>query len=120
MNNSLNNIKNIVINKEIENVILVNKRTFIFLFKDLEKRLVISLNHLDPNIYLLDKADFYTSFESEFLNTLRGKIKGLIISSIHNGDSSPLIKISFQDAKISLLIKLLPYKNNLYLFEISH
>ncbi len=117
MNSSLSNIKNIVTNKEIENVILVNKRTFIFLFKDLEKRLVISLNHLDPNIYLLDKLDFYTSFESEFLNSLKNKIKGLVVSSIHNDDLSPLIKISFQDSKITLLIKLLPYKNNLYLLD---
>ncbi len=117
MNELLKAINQDLKDKTIDNIILINKRTFMFLFNEEEKKFIVSLNHLDPNIYLLDKTEFYSSFESNLLDNLRKEIKGSTILKVEAIDESAVLKMSFLNSNKYLLLKLVPYKTNLYLKE---
>lgn len=104
-----------LLDKKIENIVLINKRTFMFLFNEAKTRLIISLNHHEPNIYLINKDDFYASFESPFLDSLKRDIKELSIEKITNKENSSFIQIDFKESSLNLLAKLISFKPNLYL-----
>lgn len=63
--------------KTIENIVLINKRTFMFLFANKEEKLIVSLNHLNPSIYFVDKIPFLLRLNRLFLIFLEKKLKGV-------------------------------------------
>ena len=106
-----------LIHSTLSSPILFNKRVFIFPLKDKDNKLVISLNHHNPTIFILENSDFYTSLSSPFLNNLRIYLKDSEIENISFQKNNTIVIFSFSEKSYKLIAELIPFKPNLILVD---
>ncbi len=106
-----------LIHSTLSSPILFNKRVFIFPLKDKDNKLVISLNHHNPTIFILENSDFYTSLSSPFLNNLRIYLKDSEIENISFQKNNTIVIFSFSEKPYKLIAELIPFKPNLILVD---
>ncbi len=106
-----------LIHSTISSPILFNKHVFIFPLKDSDNKLVLSLNHYNPTIFILDKSDFYTSLSSPFLNNLKSHLTDSQIENISFKKDNTIVVFNFYEKPYKLIVELIPFKPNLILVD---
>lgn len=118
----INDLALLIKNKQLYSPILLNNETIVFHFVDNNKNcLVISLNHDNPLLYLIEKNDFYSSFENPQFLKLKKEILNTSIIDITLKNDDYIVAITLKkedellDKTIILYIELFPKKPNIIL-----
>lgn len=106
-----------LINETLLSPILLNSRVFLFPILEKETKLVINLSHHQPELFIIEKTDFYLSFSSTFLDSLKNYLKESKIKNVSFFNNDTVIEISFYEKSIKLIIELIRYKPNLILTD---
>ncbi|MCR5332523.1 MAG: NFACT family protein [Bacilli bacterium] len=104
--------------------VLVNYETLIFpLEKDNYKALVISLNHKEPLVYLIEHSRFLSSFENPFFLRFKKRIQKSLVREIKLDEKDNIVEIVFEtDGEIEpiishVFVELITCKPNMILLD---
>lgn len=118
----INSLDVLLKNEQLYSPILLNNETIVFHFvNNNEICLVISLNHNNPLVYIVNKKGFYSSFENAPFLKFKKQISNTSINNISLKSDDYIVTITLQkeeefiDKTLILYIELFPKKPNIFL-----
>jgi len=109
LNKIINHYKSSIVNKRIEDIVLVNSRLFLFTLRHLDKKLIVDLDNSNPHIGLIKTNYDELSLPNNFIKKILNKGKPLIDNiELINNDKIVKITTSATDAYY--------HRNNFYLY----